>query len=87
MSFLISIVDLIFGLYSLMIIARVFMDLMRVDPYHPLMQFLYRATEPLLSLLRARIPPIGMVDISPMAALFILWILEKLLVMLLIGLA
>lgn len=87
MGILISLVDLIFGLYSLAIIARIFMDLMRVDPYHPVARFLYQITEPVLSPLRDHIPPIGMVDISPMAALIILWILEKILVMLLFSLA
>lgn len=87
MRLLISLVDLVFGLYSLAIIARVFVDLMRVDPYHPLAQFLYRITEPVLAPLRNRIPPVGMVDISPMVALIVLWILEKIVIRLLLSLA
>jgi len=83
MRVLVSLVEMLFGLYSLMIIARVFMDMMRVDPYHPLARFLYNSTEPLLAPLRARIPPVGMIDISPMAALLILWVLEKILIMML----
>jgi len=87
MRALASLMQMIFALYSLTIIARVFMDWMRVDPYHPLARFLYQITEPVLAPLRARIPPIGMVDISPMAALFIMWILEKVVVTLLLSLA
>ncbi|OQY20187.1 MAG: hypothetical protein B6I34_08855 [Anaerolineaceae bacterium 4572_32.1] len=87
MTVLISLVDLFFYLYSLAIIARVFTSWMRVDPYHPAVQLLYRITEPVLAPLRARIPPMGMVDVSPMAALLILWIVQKLVIALLIGLA
>jgi YggT family protein len=87
MRVLASLMEMFFALYSLTIIARVFMDWTRVDPYHPLARFLYQITEPVLAPLRARIPPIGMVDISPMAALFIMWILEKVVVTLLLSLA
>ena len=86
MATLISLIDLLFGLYSLAIIARVFISWMRVDPYHPIVQFLYQITEPVLAPLRNRIPPVGMVDISPMAALFLLWILQRIVTLLLVSL-
>lgn len=86
MSFVVSLIDALFGLYSLAIIARVFLSWMRVDPYHPLVRFLYQITEPLLAPLRKHIPPVGMVDISPMVALFVLWIVQRIVVALLIGL-
>ena len=86
MATLISLIDLLFGLYSLAIIARVFISWMRVDPYHPIVQFLYQITEPILAPLRNRIPPVGMVDISPMAALFLLWILQRIVTLLLVSL-
>lgn len=86
MLVLIQLVRLLFGLYSFAIIARVFTSWMRVDPYHPAIQFLYRITEPVLAPLRSWIPPIGMADISPMAALFILWILQRIVIALLSGL-
>lgn len=86
MGFLIWLINLLFGLYTLAIFARVFLELMQFDVYHPVMRFLYRITEPLLAPLRSRIPPIGMIDISPMAALLILWILERLIIALLVRL-
>jgi YggT family protein len=86
MLVLIQLVRMLFGLYSFAIIARSFVSWMRIDPYHPAIQFLYRITEPVLAPLRSRIPLVGMVDVSPMVALLILWILERLVVMLLIGL-
>jgi YggT family protein len=86
MGFLIWLINLLFGSYILAIFARVFLSLMQFDAYHPVMRFLYRITEPLLAPLRSRIPPIGMIDVSPMAALLILWILERLIITLLVRL-
>jgi len=83
---LIQLVRMLFGLYSFAIIARVFVGWMRVDPYHPVIQFLYRITEPVLGPLRSRIPPVGMVDVSPMVALLGLWILERIVLVLLLSL-
>lgn len=83
---LVWLVQLLFGLYSFAIIARVFIGWTQVDPYHPAIQFLYRITEPVLAPLRSRIPPIGMVDISPLVALLILFVLERIVIALLIGL-
>jgi YggT family protein len=81
-----QLVDLLFVLCNLAIIARVFLSWLPVDPYHPIVQFLYRITEPILAPLRERIPPVGMVDISPMVALIGLLILQRIVDALLIGL-
>jgi YggT family protein len=43
------------------------------------MQFLVQITEPLLAPLRRHIPPAGGLDFTPMVALLILWLLERLL--------
>lgn len=81
-----QLVDLLFVLCNLAIIARVLLSWLPVDPYHPIVQFLYRITEPILAPLRKRIPPVGMVDISPMVALIGLLILQRIVDALLIGL-
>jgi YggT family protein len=86
MLVLIQLVDLLFGLYSLAIIARVFISWTRIDTYHPVVQFIYRITEPVLAPLRERIPPVSMMDISPIVALFVLLILQKIVVAVLISL-
>ena len=86
MLVLIQLVNLLFGLYSLAIIARVFISWTRIDTYHPVVQFIYRITEPVLAPLRERIPPVGMMDISPIVALFVLLILQKIVVAVLISL-
>jgi YggT family protein len=90
MFLLIRLVQLLFGLYSIAIIARTFLSWVQVDPYHPyysFARFLYRITEPILAPLRKRIPPVGMLDISPIVALIILLILQWIIVTLLYSFA
>jgi len=80
MDLLIYFIDLFFTLLSLAILARVLLSWVRVSPYHPAVQFLYQITEPILAPLRRIIPPIGMIDISPVIALFLLQIIQQVLV-------
>lgn len=83
---LLRLINLLFTVYSLAIIIRAFLPLLGVDHYHPLMQFLLRITEPLLAPLRRYVPPFGGLDFTPMVALMILWIAERLLQMMLAAL-
>ncbi len=61
-------------LYSFLILARVLISWVSPDPRNPVVQFLHRATEPLLGLLRKLVPPrvFGGLDLSPMLAFIVL---------------
>ena len=85
MNLLIYFVDLIFTLLNLAILARVLLSWVRVNPYHPAVELLYRITEPILAPLRRVIPSIGMVDISPVIALILLQIIQEVLVAIIRG--
>ena len=85
MSLLIYFVDLIFTLLNLAILVRVLLSWVRVSPYHPAVDFLYRITEPILAPLRRVIPPVGMMDISPIIAMFLLRIIGQVLVAIIRG--
>lgn len=76
---LIQTIDLLFTLLYLAIMARIILSWFRFDPYHPVSVFLYRVTEPLLGFFRGIIPPIGMIDLSPIVALIVLGIIQQLL--------
>ena len=73
-EFLFILIDWIFTLYALAILARSILTMLRVNSYHPVMNFLVQITEPLLAPLRRHIRPIGIWDITPMVALIILWV-------------
>ncbi len=65
------------SLYGLFIMIRIIFSWGRVDPRtNRVMRFLVRATDPILIPLRQMIPPIGMFDISPIVAFFIIWLFQ-----------
>lgn len=78
-SVLVYIINLLFSLYSLVIVARVFLEML-IGPFHPSVQILRRLTEPILAPTRRLIPPIGIVDISPAVVLLLLYIVRVVLV-------
>jgi len=83
MSRLVSLIDLLFTLYTFLILARVMLSWTRVSPYHPVAEWIYRLTEPLLAPIRNMLPPSGTIDWSPMIAMFVVMILQQLVLMLL----
>ena len=83
MSGLVSLIDLLFTLYTFLILARVMLSWIRISPYHPVAEWIYRLTEPLLAPIRNMLPPSGTIDWSPMIAMFVVMILQQLVLMLL----
>ena len=86
MSFVISLIRTLVSLYSLALIARTFLGMI-LSPYHSVVVFLRRITEPLLAPIRRYIRPVqsgGMAwDLAPMVAILLLWIVERVLVLVL----
>jgi YggT family protein len=89
MLLLANIVSVVIRVYEFLIFVRVLLSWINSDPYrpvvtHPVVQILYRITDPVLAPLRRVIPPVGgALDISPIVALFALEILRLILVTLL----
>jgi YggT family protein len=83
MNFLRFFIPLLFNLCSFLILARVLLSWVNVNPSNPIVLFIYGVTEPILQPLRNVIPAIGTMDISPIAALILLQILESLIMSLL----
>jgi YggT family protein len=68
----------IYGLLSIylaFITMRIVFGWAQLDYSNRLMRFLINVTEPLLGPLRRMIPPLGMFDLSPLVAGFIIWFL------------
>ncbi|MGB7925757.1 MAG: YggT family protein [Pyrinomonadaceae bacterium] len=64
------------GVYSLLIFFRIIFGWGLVSYANPVMRFLVNATDPLLVPLRRVIPPLGMMDISPIVAFVIIWLFQ-----------
>jgi YggT family protein len=84
MRFLQYFIPLLFNLYSFLILARVLLSWVSLGPGNPIVTFIMEATDPVIKPLRSVIPPIGMLDITPIAALILLQIVETI-VMSIIG--
>jgi YggT family protein len=79
-------VDLFVGAMYVAIIGRILMSYVSTPfPDTPLKQLLWSLTEPLLAPLRRVLPTVGMFDLSPMAALFLLGLLRRVMLQLLGG--
>jgi YggT family protein len=65
--------------YFLLIFAYILMSWIRM-PYsiwmNRIQRFLYDVVEPYLRIFRRFIPPLGPIDISPIVAIFVLWIVS-----------
>jgi len=64
------------SLYSLLIFIRIIFSWGMVSYSNRIMRFLVNTTEPLLGPLRRVIPPLGMMDISPIVAFLIIWLFQ-----------
>ncbi len=79
-SALYQVVSLVFQIYIFIVIARALVTWVNPDPYNPIVRFLYNATEPVLARLRRILPlQIGNFDLTPIALLIILSVVEQLL--------
>ncbi len=85
MSILITIVNLLSQLLTLLVLAQALMSYF-VSPYHPVRQTLDRLLEPVYAPIRRLIPPMGMLDLSPMVLIILVQIVSRLLVGLLVTL-
>ena len=76
-----SVLDIILNVYMWIIVARAIISWVSPSPYNPIVQFLYRATEPVLRYARRIIPPIGgTLDLSPIVVLLAIVFLRQFLV-------
>lgn len=75
-----NVLDIIFTIYSFIVIIAAVISWVNPDPYNPIVRFLYRVTEPLLRPIRKLLPFRLPVDISPLILLLIIYFLQKFLI-------
>lgn len=69
----------VFQLYSFVILARVLMSWVQIDPYSPLARTIFQLTEPVLQPIRNLLPPASGLDFSPIIAIILLQIVGQIL--------
>lgn len=73
--------QMVLQLYMWILFARVILSWVNPDPYNPIVQFLYRITDPLLYKVRKWIPiHSGGIDFSPMIVILVIIFLQTFLV-------
>ncbi|MGD8908755.1 MAG: YggT family protein [Chromatiales bacterium] len=82
---IIFLIQTLFGLYILAVLLRFFLQWVRADFYNPISQFLVKATNPPLKLLRRIVPGLGGIDLASLVLAWLLKSIEILLIILLSG--
>ena len=85
---LVLLINIIFQILWWAILIRVLLSWLpmagiRIDPYNPVIRMLFSITDPILDPIR-RYTTVGMIDLSPIVALFGLEIIRRILLSLLI---
>lgn len=84
-----EVLQIILTIFYWLIIIRAIISWVNPDPFNPIVQFLYKTTEPILAPIR-RILPVGFrfgIDLSPIIAFLIIIFLKSFLVRTLISIA
>ncbi|MEK7812248.1 MAG: YggT family protein [Candidatus Desantisbacteria bacterium] len=68
---------MIFKLIYFVLVVRMLLSWVNPDPYNQMVRIIYRVTEPILAPFRRIIPPMGMIDISPIVVFLLLSFIEK----------
>jgi len=83
-----NILNMVIGLYIWIVIISALITWVRPDPYNPIVQILYRLTEPVYAWLRSYIPTnIQGIDIAPLILILALQFFQMFFVELLIRFA
>lgn len=70
-------VDLLITVLYFALLGRVILSWIRLSPTNPLVVIVYQITEPILAPIRRVLPKMGMLDLSPMVALLILFAIRN----------
>ena len=74
-----KIVELTSGLltiYKYILLASVVISWVNADPYNPIVNFIYRVTEPVLQRVRRHLPNTGMIDLSPIVVFVLIYLVQ-----------
>ncbi len=82
-SFFVQFVNLLVWILYLAMIGRVlssWLNIGRDSPLFPVISLLYQITEPILAPIRRVLPSFGMMDLSPMVALILITLVQRLII-------
>ena len=78
-AYLATFINILFYVLWAAILGRVIISWINLKPDNPIVVLLYGITEPILAPIRRVLPSMGMLDLSPMVALIVMMILQRVL--------
>ena len=72
-----KIADILLTIYMYIVIGRAVISWVNPDPYNPIVNFLYRATEPVLRRVRRMVPHLGGMDLSPLIVILGIYFVKE----------
>ena len=79
---LISVINTVVFLITVLLIANALISFAPLEPWHPVRRFIEQLAEPIVRPFRNILPPMGMFDLSPMIALIVVQIIGQILIVL-----
>ena len=70
------VLDTVLFLYMWLIIIRALISWVNPDPWNPIVQFLMKATDPVLIIIRRRVGILVGIDVSPILAILLIMFLQ-----------
>ena len=77
--YVIQFVNLLGTILWVAMLGRVIMSWINVSPSNPLYVIVFQLTEPILAPIRRVLPKMGMMDLSPMIAILLITVVQRLL--------
>ena len=84
MAVVVGVIHFVIRLLMLLVIAQAILSYF-VSPFNPIRQWVDRLVAPLLAPIRRFVPPVGMVDFSPIVLIILLQLIDSILARLLLS--
>lgn len=76
LSVIVEMANGLLTIYKYVLIAAALISWVNPDPYNPIVNFLRRVTDPVLSRIRRHMPATGAVDLSPLVAFALIYLVQ-----------
>lgn len=83
MNAMLFLISMIFNLYLMVVILRLWLQLARADFYNPFSQFVVKATQPVVGPLRRVIPSLGRLDTATLVFAYVICVIKFIVISLL----
>ena len=77
---MIDLINILFEILIWLLMIRIILTWLPHNRFHPLIDFIYKITEPILEQFRNMINPIGGIDLSPIIVFFLIRFIQRYLI-------